>query len=279
MPSTLLPPSTLSELRTNAHLLQLIYHRNKNQHRRSTWWKWLSQLRRHMARLLTAHDAYEAALTISGHVGDPATHSRRRVGIGSMVDRKMKIGREVEGRVRWLRGVVVPRCWGAFSTSLLADTQFVALGLVLIGIVARIAKLLGGVEPLESLSHDSTENSLEERRGVGMEGAGLVSVEEHGADEEDEEEWGGFGDEEVGLDRGILVQREADEDMEDEAEREPAMSLGLGGGVDLDQRSAATVLHEEIGNGESDEEGRKRKRRKRKKGAGDAIDDLFSGLV
>lgn len=34
------------EIRAVHSLLHLIYHRNKNQHQRAKWWKWLSLLKR-----------------------------------------------------------------------------------------------------------------------------------------------------------------------------------------------------------------------------------------
>lgn len=34
------------ELQAAHAVLQLIYHRNKNQHQRTKWWKWLSMLKR-----------------------------------------------------------------------------------------------------------------------------------------------------------------------------------------------------------------------------------------
>lgn len=39
-------------LEIDARMLHLTYHRNKNQHRLAKWWKWLSMLRRCVAKLL-----------------------------------------------------------------------------------------------------------------------------------------------------------------------------------------------------------------------------------
>lgn len=35
-----------NEIRTVHSMLHLIFHRNKNQHQRAKWWKWLSMLKR-----------------------------------------------------------------------------------------------------------------------------------------------------------------------------------------------------------------------------------------
>lgn len=40
------------QLRESAKILHLLFHRNKNQHRQATWWKWLSMLRRCLAKLI-----------------------------------------------------------------------------------------------------------------------------------------------------------------------------------------------------------------------------------
>jgi len=39
-------------LEADARILHLTYHRNKNQHRLTKWWNWLSMLRRCVAKLL-----------------------------------------------------------------------------------------------------------------------------------------------------------------------------------------------------------------------------------
>ncbi|KAJ6186347.1 hypothetical protein N7519_007648 [Penicillium mononematosum] len=81
-------------------MLHLIFHRNKNQHRRTKWWKWLSILKR--ATLDFARSGVKSHL---------ATH-------------------------------VIPRCYIAFST-VVADNQFSALGIVLLAVLARLSKITG----------------------------------------------------------------------------------------------------------------------------------------
>lgn len=46
------PPNIdLDELKGAIDVLELLNHRNKNQHRRSTWWKWFSILRRSVSNI------------------------------------------------------------------------------------------------------------------------------------------------------------------------------------------------------------------------------------
>ena len=56
------PPLTSQsqqQLLTTHHLLQLTFHRNKNQHRRAKWWKWLSMLYRSVGKLLALTEGLE----------------------------------------------------------------------------------------------------------------------------------------------------------------------------------------------------------------------------
>lgn len=42
----------ITELRGTANVLHLICHRNKNQHRRGLYWKWLSMLKRCVEKVI-----------------------------------------------------------------------------------------------------------------------------------------------------------------------------------------------------------------------------------
>ncbi|KAJ5719567.1 hypothetical protein N7493_007145 [Penicillium malachiteum] len=87
-------------------ILHLIYHRNKNQHKSTKWWKWLSMLKRTTAELGSL-DAV-AAESYQQHL---ATH-------------------------------LIPRCYQAFST-VVAENQFSTLGIALLAALARLAKATG----------------------------------------------------------------------------------------------------------------------------------------
>ncbi|KAJ5204057.1 uncharacterized protein N7498_004936 [Penicillium cinerascens] len=88
-------------------VLHLIYHRNKNQHQGAKWWKWLSMLKR-TTWDLGSMDPTKAASSYRQHL---ASH-------------------------------LIPRCYLAFST-VVADTQFATLGIVLLAALARLAKATG----------------------------------------------------------------------------------------------------------------------------------------
>ncbi|KAL4958824.1 uncharacterized protein BDV14DRAFT_24271 [Aspergillus stella-maris] len=103
-------------------VLHLIFHRNRNQHGRTKWWKWLSILKRTVREL---------AFSSSGDRGDSrssAKHSRR-----------------------YLADQILPRCYVAFSV-VVADVQFSTLGTVLLATLAQLSKVTGIDEELKSRS-------------------------------------------------------------------------------------------------------------------------------
>ncbi len=51
-PKTILNSSQFQSLKSEFEILHLLYYRNKNQHRRSVWWKYLSILHRRSRRIL-----------------------------------------------------------------------------------------------------------------------------------------------------------------------------------------------------------------------------------
>ncbi|KAH8431217.1 uncharacterized protein LDX57_008879 [Aspergillus melleus] len=95
--------------------LHLIFHRNKNQHGKTKWWKWLSILKR--ATLSLARSLRHEALRSSAN----ETSSMYR---------------------QYLATDTIPRCYLAFST-VVADVQFSTVGTVLLATLARLAKVTG----------------------------------------------------------------------------------------------------------------------------------------
>ncbi|KAJ5279898.1 hypothetical protein N7478_005270 [Penicillium angulare] len=95
-------------------ILHLVYHRNKNQHQRAKWWKWLAILKRSTADLRSV-DSVAALARYQQHL---AAH-------------------------------LVPRCYLAFST-VVADNQFSTLGVTLLAALARLAKATGADRKLDA---------------------------------------------------------------------------------------------------------------------------------
>ncbi|KAJ9242786.1 hypothetical protein DTO166G5_541 [Paecilomyces variotii] len=104
-------PLAGDEIRTIHSMTHMIYHRNKNQHSSAKWWKWLRILKSSIYSLLMALEDDMTGKTVATY----EDHLRRRL---------------------------IPRCYLAFS-AVVADTQFSALGTVLLAIVARVAGVVG----------------------------------------------------------------------------------------------------------------------------------------
>ncbi|KAI3337396.1 hypothetical protein HD806DRAFT_543060 [Xylariaceae sp. AK1471] len=135
-----------------------IAHRNHNQHRRAAWWRHFRMLRRHCADLV--EDLVSAIATSqknairAAKVAKTKSKKRRReelLGAGAGVSgkdddetgektevgMKMEVDKNVARHATWLRDVLVPKCYLAFS-QLTADNQFAPLGVVLLGVLAQI---------------------------------------------------------------------------------------------------------------------------------------------
>ncbi|KAL4737235.1 hypothetical protein BDV11DRAFT_157375 [Aspergillus similis] len=110
-------------------MLHLIFHRNRNQHGRTKWWKWLSILKRAVWNL--------AMSLSSSKQGDSRT--------------------SVEPYKQYLADRVLPRCYLAFSV-VIADVQFSALGTVLFAILAQLSKSTGIAEEFKFPSRVETSH-------------------------------------------------------------------------------------------------------------------------
>ncbi|KAJ0414006.1 hypothetical protein BJY00DRAFT_46811 [Aspergillus carlsbadensis] len=93
-------------------ILHLVFHRNRNQHGRTKWWKWLSMLKR---------TVWNLAQSRGNGQGNPHPAEFYR---------------------KYLAECIVPNCYVAFS-GVVADVQFSPLGTVLLATLARISNSLG----------------------------------------------------------------------------------------------------------------------------------------
>ncbi|OKL56751.1 hypothetical protein UA08_07881 [Talaromyces atroroseus] len=100
-----------SRLQKTFSTVHLVYHRNKNQHGKTAWWKWLSILRRSLLKLLLLH---------------PAEKNKKR---------------QIMLISKYLHTQVIPNAYVAFST-VVADGQFSTLGTVLLAALAQTKKII-----------------------------------------------------------------------------------------------------------------------------------------
>jgi len=143
------------ELYSIQEILHLAHHRNKNQHRLAKWWKFLSQLRRHIAKLIT-------------ELGNEFPAKTQSLG----KERKSDESREtVLQRVVFLDEHLIPRCYLAFS-GVVADNQYAALGLLLLSSLARVRKLVLLLRKEREIKKRKEIKGHDELRGMNMEDIG-----------------------------------------------------------------------------------------------------------
>ncbi|KAK0100979.1 hypothetical protein ONS95_013032 [Cadophora gregata] len=263
------PPSislSSEELTSVTHLLHLFHHRNKNQHRLSKWWKAFSQLRRQVGKLLLEVEALETCVKFSSAPASASASSskvKKRKGEGSRDEVFRGGGREgeskfvraaretVEERVEFLENWVVPKCFLAFS-NVVADNQYAALGLMLMGTLARLQTVMKDL-------------GRERENGGG-------DVEEDCEGDEKEIAPLEKDDDARKADLGEVVSREGVLGIEGHVDDEMQLKVSK----KLKRRDKAERGEESAIGGEAPPA--KRPKKKRKKG-GDAFDELFAGLI
>jgi ribonuclease MRP protein subunit RMP1 len=150
--------SPKSELLSISQTLHLFHHRNQNQHRLAKWYKSLTQLRSHISRLILELETLDTALTYSSEESKYVQAARETV----------------EDRVKFMRTWLEERAYVAFS-NLVADNQYAAMGLFLLGTLARVRTLTGPLGRERGGDEDKDE-AVEEVAGMGIE-KGRLGIE------------------------------------------------------------------------------------------------------
>ncbi|KAM0801980.1 hypothetical protein BDR22DRAFT_148911 [Usnea florida] len=99
----------IAQLQATDRIFHLLRQRNKNQHRRSKWWKWFSMLKRCVSNLIHEVQAKESW--------------------------------RAQARLQHFSQVLLPRCHSSF-TQLIQDIQFSTLGLTLLAELSKIRSSL-----------------------------------------------------------------------------------------------------------------------------------------
>ncbi|TGO49684.1 hypothetical protein BOTNAR_0421g00070 [Botryotinia narcissicola] len=241
--NTLTPNPHYASLLSLNHLLHLTHHRNKNQHRLSKWYISFGILRRQVSRLLSI---------IPEHVMES---SRGKVK-GKDRERKEREERELQDLVRFIQEDVVPGCYLAFS-QLVANNQYATLGLMLMGCLARLYKVLGALRVL-------TAEEIAEQAGVVKETPQLNEAE-------------------IEEDMGEKIVRDVPvSEMEDsqKVERKEEDDTDIQKAKPKKRKQDGEVVEPKTSKlASSNSTPAKPPKKKRKKKGGDAIEDLFSGLI
>ena len=147
-----LSKADLEELDQLSTMLQAMHRRNKNQHRRSHWYRHFDHFRRQLQHLLsdikladpkldtpatTSTVSKPSSETTPASIAAHLAHGERR-----RRDREVAMKSAAARREAWATGDLVRR-WHTSFSQLVADPQFAALGLVLVAALARAAAVLG----------------------------------------------------------------------------------------------------------------------------------------
>lgn len=131
-----------------ADLLHLFHHRNKNQHRRSIWWRHFSTFRRQLNALVE---------DIRGLNKIPTTHLERT----KKKARDKETQNKISERLTFWQDVLVSKWQNAFSQAV-ADGRFSVLGLVLTAALAQVCQIVGITTTFEDLGQTEVEKVLDE---------------------------------------------------------------------------------------------------------------------
>lgn len=141
--------NTISELEKEYRIIHLVVHRLKNQFRGSYWWGSLQQLHRGAKKLILLTDSYNTHLVKMEKKMRVYQKRKRKEAFERQYTQKYlnmtktKILNTVRHTLK-----CVPEMWRQFH-GILVLGQFITLGFVLIGCLARVWTLLKSVEGLE----------------------------------------------------------------------------------------------------------------------------------
>ncbi len=121
--------SDLKSLQHLSGLLYLFHHRNKNQHRRSIWWRHFSTFRRQLNNLVSEVQSLHEV---------PTTHLQRSKKKAQDLETKDLVSKRIEF---WI-DVLVPK-WHSTFSQIVTDGRFAVLGLVLIAVLAQACQITG----------------------------------------------------------------------------------------------------------------------------------------
>lgn len=159
------------QLQHLSDLLHLFHHRNKNQHRRSIWYRHFSLFRKQLTAL---------CLSLTQLNTIPTTNVAR----ARKKTEDVKTIKLLSERLGFWKDVMVARWQHAFS-QVVADGRFSVLGLVLIAVLAETCRIVGIITEFEDMGQREVEKVLEE-----------FGREEWGAEEKTQDAQGGedFGE-------------------------------------------------------------------------------------
>ncbi|KKY20567.1 hypothetical protein UCDDS831_g04614 [Diplodia seriata] len=232
-----LKPHEHADLTTFCDMLHLVHHRNLNQHRHSIWWRSFSVFRRELSHFVAEYNAYQ-----------PSAAAQKPSAKASKV-----AARRAAARLDAWRRHHVPNWYLAFS-HVVASTQFSAIGLALLAVLARVTQLTGITAAYEDEAEQAMQAVLRELAAT--DARQLLS-------------------DGIRSPRGEGV---ASEDLgEVEGTKGDGMDLPLIAASDKKKKKGKRTKEPEP-KPEPEAKEPPKKKKKSKKAKGSAIDDLFAGL-
>lgn len=137
----------IEELQHLSDIVHLFQHRNKNQHRRSVWWRHFSVFKKGLNSIASC--VVQLRLVPESHVARTKKKAEDAI-----------VQVRLEQSLELWRDVLVPKWQHAFS-QLAADGRFAVLGLVLLSVLAESCRLLGITAAFEDLGQHEVEQVLE----------------------------------------------------------------------------------------------------------------------
>jgi ribonuclease MRP protein subunit RMP1 len=120
--------TAIEELNDLSHLTYLLYRRNKNQHRRSHWWRHFNIFRRQLNKLCLELES----------VKQPEDRNK---------DTPLELNAKADARVDVWVHLYIAKWYASFS-QILAEKRFAALGVAVFALFARVCGLTGATAKL-----------------------------------------------------------------------------------------------------------------------------------
>ena len=143
-----LSSDNLATLKHLSDLLHLFNHRNKNQHRRSIWFRHFSTFRKQLNTLVQ---------DISEIREVPETHLQRIRKVKKDVARQQRLSQRL---VLW-QDVMVAKWHHAFSQTI-TENSFAVLGIFLLAVLSQVSQIVGVTARFEELGQAEVERAIED---------------------------------------------------------------------------------------------------------------------
>ncbi|KAF3150909.1 hypothetical protein EYR41_000400 [Orbilia oligospora] len=203
-------PKSLSIILTNdRNTLHLLVYKTKNQHRSSLWFKWLQMLKRSLERI-TDHlqhtypdkdknkDTSSSLPSVSNPNSDLESNSDSDSDSEESLITLLKSDKTFVALLQRLWIAIIPNAHRAFTT-LITSTQYAAMGMVMLGCLARVHEVLRPFADEEITGTTSKDQDINTTNDIEETTPSKLYTKEN-----DEEEGGGGGE-----DTGEVISRDS----------------------------------------------------------------------